>query len=208
MTQPSTSPNNDLQGSLGRFSLTSIEMHNQLAAPPERFVWQPEELRIERARERILPLLANAKRLAQEYYRLTGKPLGITGEVAEYEAARLLSIELTPARQAGYDAIEQVQGVTRRVQIKGRYIPVGASRSQRVGAIDIRKDFDSVLLVILDDEFNAAEMWEAERANVVAALTAPGSKARNERFALAVSKFKGIGRLRWSAAAHKCPPRT
>ena len=43
--------------------------------------------------------------LAREYYRLTGKPLGITGEVDEYEAARILSVELTPARQAGYDAI-------------------------------------------------------------------------------------------------------
>lgn len=30
-------------------------------------------------------LLHNAKLLAQEYRALTGKPLGITGEVAEYE---------------------------------------------------------------------------------------------------------------------------
>jgi len=36
-----------------------------------------------------------------------------TGEVAEYEAARILHIELTPARQAGYDGLERVDGVVR-----------------------------------------------------------------------------------------------
>ena len=56
------------------------------------------------AEARVLEILSTAKRLAQEYRTLTGKPLGVTGEVAEYEAARLLGVELTPARQAGYDA--------------------------------------------------------------------------------------------------------
>ncbi len=32
--------------------------------------------------ERSLAILAKAKRLAREYCALTGKPLGITGEVA------------------------------------------------------------------------------------------------------------------------------
>jgi hypothetical protein len=40
--------------------------------------------------ERLLELLAEAKRLAKEYRALTGRPLGVTGEVAEYEVARLL----------------------------------------------------------------------------------------------------------------------
>ena len=33
----------------------------------------------------ILMVLQKVKRLAQEYRALTGKPLGITGEVAEYK---------------------------------------------------------------------------------------------------------------------------
>ena len=52
---------------------------------------------------RILEVLRPAKSLAQEYRQLTGKPLGITGEVAEYEAARLLGVELTPARRASVE---------------------------------------------------------------------------------------------------------
>jgi hypothetical protein len=44
--------------------------------------------------DRVLDLLAQAKQLAREYRALTGKPLGVTGEVAEYEAARLGGLKL------------------------------------------------------------------------------------------------------------------
>lgn len=145
----------------------------------------------------VMTVLHDAKKLAQRYRALTGKPLGITGEVAEYEAARILGLELTVARQAGYDAIENRDGMARRLQIKGRCLLPGCKPGQRLGSIDIAKDFDSVLLVLLDQNFDAIEIHEAERDAVLVALAAPGSKARNERGALAVSKFKAIGRLRW-----------
>ena len=66
-----------------------------------------------------------------------------------------------------------------------------------MGSIDIKKDWDAVLLVLLDENFEAVQIYEAERKAVLAAITAPGSKARNERWALGVSKFKSIGKLRW-----------
>ncbi|MHB8353811.1 MAG: DUF6998 domain-containing protein [Burkholderiales bacterium] len=144
---------------------------------------------------RILEILSEAKKLAQEYRTLTGKPLGITGEVAEYEAARLLGLELTPARHAGYDAVRPSDG--RRFQIKGRCILPDSKPGQRLGSINITKDFDAVLLVLLDVNFDAFEIHETDRETVIAALTAPGSKARNERGALAVSQFKNIGRPLW-----------
>jgi hypothetical protein len=69
--------------------------------------------------------------LAQESYALTGKPLGITGGVAEYEAARILGIELTPVRQAGYDSVED----GRQLQIKGRCLLPNSKPSQRLGEL-------------------------------------------------------------------------
>lgn len=147
-----------------------------------------------------MTLLAQAKEIGRAYYQATGKPLGITGEVAEYEAARILGLKLTPARQAGYDATEDVDGSRRRLQIKGRCLPVGYKPGQRVGSIRVNHEWDAVLLVLLDPEFEAFEIYEAERPEIVAALTAPGSRARNERGALSISKFRSIGRLRWSAA--------
>jgi hypothetical protein len=147
--------------------------------------------------ESIREVLAAAKSLAKRYKALTGKPLGITGEVAEYEAARLLNLDLTPARQAGFDAVERVGPVTRRLQIKGRCLPSSAKPGQRVGSIDLKKEWDAVLLVLLDEDFEAVEIFEAERPAVEAALLAPGSKARNERHSLGVNKFRSIGRRRW-----------
>jgi hypothetical protein len=144
-----------------------------------------------------MEILGEAKKLAQEYYVLTGKPLGITGEVAEYEAARILGVELTPARREGYDAIERRDNSLRRIQIKGRCLLPNCKPSQRLGSIDVTKDWDAVLLVLLNKNFDATAMHEAERAAVLAALSAPGSKSRNERGQLGVSKFKAIGKLRW-----------
>ena len=76
---------------------------------------------------RVMEILGEAKKLEQEYYALTGKPLGITGEVAEYEAARILGVELTPARQAGYDATERSNKVNPSSPDKG---PLCASERQ------------------------------------------------------------------------------
>ncbi len=147
---------------------------------------------------RIIDILKSAKKLAQEYRALTGKPLGITGEVAEYEAARILDVELTPARNAGYDAVERHKGAAKYLQIKGRCLLPNCKPGQRLGSIDVEKKWDAVLMVLLDENFDATAIYEADRKAVLKALAAPGSKARNERGALGVRKFKSIGRLRWS----------
>lgn len=149
----------------------------------------------------VMRILREAKLLAQQYHALTGKPLGITGEVAEYEAARILDVDLTPARQAGYDATERKGRNVRCLQIKGRRLLPNSKPGQRLGSIDVTKDWDAVLMVLLDENFDATAIYEAERNAVVAALTAPGSKSRNERGGLAVSKFKAIGKLRWKRDA-------
>jgi hypothetical protein len=147
---------------------------------------------------RIFEILSQAKVLAREYYALTNKPLGIPGEVAEYEAARHLGVLLSVARTAGYDAIDQTTG--KRLQIKGRVVLPKSKPGQRLGSIDIRKDFDAVLLVLLNENFDATAMYQADRTQVVEVLTKPGSKSRNERGAMGISKFKSIARRIWEPA--------
>lgn len=148
--------------------------------------------------QKLINLLNEAKNVALRYYKLTNKPLGVTGEIAEYEAATLLGLSLCPARQAGYDAIEILDGKEQKIQIKGRYMPDPKKVSARIGAIDLSKPFDSVLLVLLDENYDAFVMYEASRDEVVAALEAPGSRARNERNQLGIAKFKAISTCRWS----------
>lgn len=149
----------------------------------------------------ILEILSQAKTLAAEYYRLTGRPLGLTGEVAEFEAARILGLELAPARQFGYDAIRRAPGGDVRLQIKGRCYGPDAKPGQRLGGIRLAKERDAVLMVQLDPEFNATEVWEAERGAIADALTRPGSVARNQRGAMSVALFKPISRLVWKRDA-------
>jgi hypothetical protein len=160
---------------------------------------------MKRAREssskRVFHLLAEVKELAREYYELTEKPLGVTGEVAEYEVAELLGLELSPARQSGYDAIRKNGNKLERLQIKGRRLTPASKKSQRVGSIGLEKEWDAVLLVLLDEYYNPTAIYEASRSALKKALTMPGSRARNERGQLGVSKFKSIGREIWSNSA-------
>ncbi len=151
---------------------------------------------------RLFELLGEAKALAREYYDLSGRPLGITSEVAEYEASRLLNITLAPVRQAGYDAVRlAADGREETLQIKGRYLPTGAKPGQRIGQIRLDREWDFVLLVLLDDNFDATAIYESSRDTIVQALTAPGSKARNERGQLSVAKFRSIGTSIWTRSA-------
>lgn len=149
---------------------------------------------------RLVDLLKQAKKLAQEYYALTGRPLGITGEVAEYEAARLLGVTMAPVRTEGYDAIRIVGDRMEKLQIKGRCLAENPKPGQRIGAINRDKPWDVAILVLLDLRYEATAIWEADRRAVLAALDVPGSKARNERGALGVAKFKAIGRQAWPTA--------
>ena len=146
---------------------------------------------------RVREILAAVKPLAAEYYRLTTKPLGVTGEVAEYVAAELLDLELAPPRTAGYDAIRHTVNGPQRVQIKGRAYGEDASPSQRLGTIKNGADCDTVLLVLLDNRtLEPREMWEASYAAVTKRLAMPGSKSR-ERGALGVREFKRLAQRIW-----------
>ena len=146
-------------------------------------------------------LKMEAKDLASRYYRLTGKPLGITGEMAELEAAELLGLELSSARQTGYDAIRHRGGREERIQIKGRAVDSGARFKGRCPAIKCGDQFDFVLLVLLDRQtLEPLEIWEATEKAIVERLDALGSKSRNDRRQMGLSQFKTVAERVWSDA--------
>ncbi|MDJ1009648.1 MAG: hypothetical protein QNJ13_17695 [Paracoccaceae bacterium] len=143
--------------------------------------------------KRLSGILSEVQALAVEYKKLTGKPLGVTGELAECHAARHLGLDLAPARTNGFDALRGDQ----RVQIKGRVLPARKRASQMMGTIKRDAACDRVVLVLLDGEtLDPAEMWEAPMADVTALLDRPGSKAR-ARGSLAVTTFKSIAEKVW-----------
>ncbi len=136
--------------------------------------------------KRIHEILAKVRELAIEYYNITGKPLGVTGEIGENEAAARLGWTLSEARTAGYDAID---ASNRRIQIKTRWIPRNKKIvGQRTGKINLKHEWDDVLLVLLDEIFEVRGMYLAGRDAIEAALTRTDSRAR-KRGTLAVAEF-------------------
>jgi hypothetical protein len=109
----------------------------------------------------IAEVISRARVVAMEYYRLTGKPLGITGEIGEYEATRILGLKLSRAREAGFDATDSVG---RRFQVKARCVArAGLSSGQRLGSIKLRHSWDAVLLLLMDEQFMPTAIREADR---------------------------------------------
>ena len=153
---------------------------------------------------RVRQILAEVKPLATEYHRLTGKPLGVTGEVAEYLAAEALGLELVPPRNPGYDAIRKRRGREQRIQIKARAYGDDAKSGQRLGTIKRDLLCDFVLFVRLNRTLDLREIWEAPMTAVDKRLAVPGSKAR-ARGALGVNEFKKhcLARQVWPEAARK-----
>jgi hypothetical protein len=137
---------------------------------------------------RVREILAAVKPLAVEYYRLTKRPLGVTGEIAEYVAAETLQLTLAPARTVGFDALRGKE----RIQIKGRAYGGDAKPGQRISRIKADAPCDIVLLVLLDSAtLDPREMWEAPIESVRERLACPGSKSR-ERGVLGVAEFQRL----------------
>jgi len=145
---------------------------------------------------RIGEVIREAKKLAREYKKLTGKPLGITGEIAENEAAHLLNLQLCDAKQVGHDAIRADPTGEKKIQIKGRCVTSKKS-GQRVPSIKLKHDWDSVMLVLLYENFEPMKIYEAERADIEEVLTKPGSKSRAERGSMSINQFKTIAQQVW-----------
>jgi hypothetical protein len=144
-------------------------------------------------------LITEARRLAAEFRRTTGKPLpGVSGEIAEYDAARLLDLELCKERPGGYDAIGRGRREGDRVQIKGRVIFGEEKSGQRIGQLKLDKDWDSVVLVIMDENYEAVEIYEASREEVENAMDEAASSNRKKRGAMTVARFRIISRLVWT----------
>lgn len=152
--------------------------------------------------DEVQEILQEAKGLAARYFTLTGKSLGVTGEVAELEAAQKLNLVLTMARNPGFDAFRETAGVVERFQIKGRAVDPTDRYRGRMPSVKCGYDFEWVLLVLLDrSSFDTLEIWRASRFDVGMRLQESGSRARNERNSMGITQFISIARKIWPAAA-------
>ena len=144
-------------------------------------------------------LISEARRLATEFRRTTGKPLpGVSGEIAEHDAARLLNLKICEERAGGYDAVGLGSREGKKIQIKGRVIFDEEKSGQRVGQLKLEQAWDSVVLVIMDENYEPYEIYEADREDILDVMEEAGSSTRKKRGAMSVARFKIISRLVWT----------
>lgn len=143
-------------------------------------------------------LIAQARLLAADYRRATGKSLPISGEIAKHDACVQLQLDPVDKESGGYDAVGKSgdwQGL--RMQIKGRAIFDENKKNQRIGQLKLEKEWDALVLVIMNEAFEPVEMYFAPRVEIDAALSSDSGR-RSERGAMSVARFKNIAHLVWT----------
>jgi len=143
-------------------------------------------------------LMSEARRLAAEYRRATGKPLAISGEIAVFDAARLLNLQIPEPPQPGYDAIGRGSREGLRILIKARAVFDESRSGQRIGQLKLDKEWDRVMLVLMDEEYEPREIYEAERSVILDSLKEREERSRNRRGSMTVARFRHLSRLVWT----------
>lgn len=142
-------------------------------------------------------LMREARKLAADYRRATGQALGISNEIATHDVIRLMKLVPAEPGAGGYDAIGTGSREGKYIQIKGRTIFNDKKSGQRVGQIKVDQDWDSVMLILMNEDYEAQAIYEADRDVLVDAMEETSEK-RAKRGAMSVAKFKAIGTLVWS----------
>jgi len=144
-------------------------------------------------------LISETRRIARDYRHATGKSLGgVSGEIAHFDACKALNLEPVPhGTEGGYDAVGNGDREGKKIQIKARAIFDEGKSGQRIGQLKLEQDWDSVVLVLMDENFEPFEMYELEREQIEADQQENQSK-RSKRGAMSVAKFKAIGALVWT----------
>lgn len=140
-------------------------------------------------------LMGEARRLAAEYRRATGKTLAISGEIAVSDAISILGLEPAPATAEGYDVVRTVAGLSEKLQVKARTLFDDTRRPHRLGQLRLDQAWDAALLVLMDENYEPIEIHEARRDALVAALAVA---TPNKRGTISVGRFKSLGRCLWS----------
>jgi hypothetical protein len=142
-------------------------------------------------------LMLEARKLAADYRRATGKTLGISNEIAVHDVIRLMKLVPAEPGAGGYDAIGTGSREGKYIQIKGRTLFSDKKGGQRIGQVKPEQEWDSVMLILMDEDYAPQAIYEAERDDILQA-TAETSEKRAKRGAMSVAKFKAIGQLVWS----------
>ncbi|MDB2705111.1 hypothetical protein N9Y67_01070 [Pseudomonadota bacterium] len=143
-------------------------------------------------------LMHETRQLAAKYRMTTGTTLPVTGEIARFDVAKALNLQLIDDLTQGYDANGLGERAGVRVLIKGRVIFEDSRSTPRIGQINPDGRWDNVVMVLFDDDYMPVEMYEASSDDIKAAIKTKQDNHSKKRAAMSVAQFKIIGKLVWT----------
>ena len=144
-------------------------------------------------------LMHETRQLAAKYRQTTGSTLPVTGEIARFDAAKALNLSLIDEPGSPIDALgRDGEREKKRIIIKGRAIFENTRTSPRIGQLNPDQDWDFVVLVLFDEQYEAEEIFEASREAIAAAMENKADSARKKRGAMSIAQFKIIGNRVWT----------
>ncbi|MBV1915735.1 MAG: hypothetical protein KUG72_10145 [Pseudomonadales bacterium] len=139
-------------------------------------------------------LMEETRRVAAEFRKATGQTLPVGPELARFDAIRLLNLDSPPEGLSGVDAISSDDLC---YQIKNRVVFDDSKGGHRIGQLNFDGDWNVLLLVLLDEEYNTVEIYQMDRDTAVEAVDELKNDTRKKRGPISVAKFKALGNLAW-----------
>ena len=138
-------------------------------------------------------LMEQTRLVAADYRNSTGHALPVTAELARFDAIEKLALLKTP-KDFAYDAVDADTGDTRFL-IKGRVIFKGGKARQKLGQVNLDSEWDQLLMVVYDAEYQPVEIYQIGRDIIESELA---EVPKDKRGSMTVAKYKAIGKLVWN----------
>jgi len=139
-------------------------------------------------------LMAETRRLAAEYHRITGLVLPVSNELARHDVATKLKFIVPQQPDSGVDLLGTGLWEGKKIQVKSRVMFQKAKSRPRVGQLNFEGKWDFVILVLMNEDYVAKEMYITAREVLVKAVQGAAS-TNKERSTISVSKFKALSEV-------------
>ena len=127
-------------------------------------------------------LIDNIISLAIRYRQRFGKSLGITSEIGEYKASKLLKLDRAQGNiNKGFDAVDS-EG--KKVQIKSRI----CSRNKGRTGIFNNYDFDYAVLVLMSENYEVTDIYKLGKQEIKEEI----DRQHYTKSSLSINKFTDI----------------
>lgn len=145
-------------------------------------------------------LMAKTRQLAAEYRRLTGQVLPVSNELSRHDVMVKLNFTMPKQVESGVDLIGAGSWLNKKIQVKSRVVFQQAKSRPRLGQLNFDGKWELVVLVIMNEDYIAKEMYIAKKEVLLDALKKNitiNNKDRNHT--ISVAKFKVLSELIWSS---------